>query len=76
MEEDVEPYVKTCLVCHLDKLEKQKEAGPLTILERPWQSISMDFISYFPKVSGMASIILLLFLFLTMVSSLLCQMLA
>ncbi|KAL0336611.1 UNVERIFIED_CONTAM: hypothetical protein Sradi_4873000 [Sesamum radiatum] len=55
MEEDVEAYVRTCLVCQLDKVERKKEAGllqPLPIPEVPWQSISMDFISGFPKVNG------------------------
>ncbi|KAL0380935.1 UNVERIFIED_CONTAM: hypothetical protein Sangu_0157800 [Sesamum angustifolium] len=60
MEEDVEPYVKTCLVCQLDKVERKKYAGllhPLPIPEVPWQSISMDFISGFPKVNVMASVL-------------------
>ncbi|KAK4403129.1 Transposon Ty3-I Gag-Pol polyprotein [Sesamum angolense] len=60
MEEDVEAYVRTCLVCQLDKVERKKEAGllqPLPIPEVPWQSISMDFISGFPKVNGMASVL-------------------
>ncbi|KAK4383419.1 Transposon Ty3-I Gag-Pol polyprotein [Sesamum angolense] len=60
MEEDVEPYVRTCLVCQLDKVERKKEAGllqPLPIPKVPWQSISMDFISSFSKVNGMASVL-------------------
>ncbi|KAL0368286.1 UNVERIFIED_CONTAM: Transposon Tf2-12 polyprotein [Sesamum calycinum] len=60
MEEDVEAYVRTCLVCQLDKVERKKEAGllqPLPIPEVPWQSVSMDFITGFPKVNGMASIL-------------------
>ncbi|KAL0337438.1 UNVERIFIED_CONTAM: hypothetical protein Scaly_2018900 [Sesamum calycinum] len=53
MEEDVEAYVRICLVCQLDKVERKKEAGllqPLPIPEVSWQSISMDFISGFPKI--------------------------
>ena len=52
MGEDVQAYVKSCLVCQLDKTEKKKMAGllqPLPIPEKPWQSVSMDFISGFPK---------------------------
>ena len=52
MGEDVQAYVKSCLVCQLDKTEKKKMAGllqPLPIPEKPWQSISMDFILGFPK---------------------------
>ncbi|KAL0345854.1 UNVERIFIED_CONTAM: Transposon Ty3-I Gag-Pol polyprotein [Sesamum radiatum] len=59
MEEDVEAYVRTCLVCQLDTVEKKKTAGllqPLPVPEGLWQSVSMDFISGFPKVNGMASI--------------------
>lgn len=59
MEEDVEAYVKTCLVCQQDKTEKRKQAGllePLPIPDRPWQSVSMDFISGFPKVDACKSI--------------------
>ncbi|KAK4381990.1 Transposon Ty3-I Gag-Pol polyprotein [Sesamum angolense] len=60
MEEDVEAYVRTCLVCQLDKEERKKEVGslqPLPIPEVLWQSISMDFISGFLKVNGMASVL-------------------
>ena len=59
MEEDIEAYVRSCLVCQQDKVEKRKEAGllqPLPIAERPWISVSMDFISGFPKMEGMTSI--------------------
>ncbi|KAL0345856.1 UNVERIFIED_CONTAM: Transposon Ty3-I Gag-Pol polyprotein [Sesamum radiatum] len=48
MEEDVEAYVRTCLVCQLDTVEKKKTAGllqPLPVPEGLWQSVSMDFIS-------------------------------
>lgn len=57
---DIEAYVKSCLVCLQDKVERKKEAGllqPLPIPDRPWQSVSMDFIGGFPKVDGLASIL-------------------
>ncbi|KAL0313604.1 UNVERIFIED_CONTAM: Transposon Ty3-G Gag-Pol polyprotein [Sesamum radiatum] len=60
MEEDVEAYVRTCLVCQLNKVERKKEVRllqPLPIPEGPWQSVSMDFITGVPKVKGMASIL-------------------
>ena len=52
MGDDVQAHVKSCLVCYLDKTEKKKMAGllqPLPILEKPWKSIFMDFITGFPK---------------------------
>lgn len=55
MEDDIEPYVKTCHVCQIDKTERKKKAGllkPLPIPERSWLSLSMDFISGSPKVDG------------------------
>lgn len=60
MEHDVEAYVKTCLVCQQDKVERKKDEGllqPLTIPDRPFQSISMDFVLGLPKVDGMQSIL-------------------
>ena len=59
MGEDVQAYLKSCLVCQLDKIENRKMAGllqPLPIPENPWQSISMDFISGFPKAREYKSI--------------------
>ncbi|KAL0419180.1 UNVERIFIED_CONTAM: hypothetical protein Sradi_1331500 [Sesamum radiatum] len=63
MEEDVEAYVRICLVCQLDKVERKKEVGllqPLSIPEVSWQSMFMDFISGFPKVNGMACILVVI----------------
>ena len=60
MKEDVQAYVKTFHVCQVDKTEWKKEAGllqPLPIPERPWQCVSMDFISGFSKVEGFGSIL-------------------
>ncbi|KAL6319749.1 hypothetical protein AAG906_036807 [Vitis piasezkii] len=59
MGEDVQAYVKSCLVCQLDKTERKKAAGllqPLPIPEKPWESISMDFITGFPKVRDFKSV--------------------
>ena len=55
MRDDVEAYVKTCLVCQQDKTEQRVPTGllePLPIPERPWESISMDFIMGLPKFEG------------------------
>ena len=59
IEDDIKAYVRTCHVCQVDKTERKKEAGmmqPLPDPERPWLSVSMDFISGFPKVDGKESI--------------------
>ncbi|KAL0357980.1 UNVERIFIED_CONTAM: Gag-Pol polyprotein [Sesamum calycinum] len=50
MRDDVETYVRTCLICQQDKADHQKKAGllqPLPIPKRPWESVSMDiFLDY------------------------------
>ena len=57
----MQAYVKSCHVCKVDKTERKKEAGlllqPLPIPNRPWQCLSMDFISGFLKVEGFGSIL-------------------
>lgn len=55
MGKEVEEYLKSCLVCQQDKTSMRNEVGllqPLSILDRPWQSISMDFISGLCMVDG------------------------
>lgn len=55
MRDNVEAYVKTCLVCQQDKLEQQSSPGllePLPVPTRPWESISMDFIVNLQKSEG------------------------
>ena len=66
MGEDVQAYVKSCLVCQLDKTEKKKMSGflqPLLILEKPWKSVYMDFISGFPKALECKSIFVVIYRF-------------
>lgn len=63
MRDMVELYVKTCLVCQQDKVEAKASAGllePLPIPERPWDSVSMDFISALPKSEGFGSIMVVI----------------
>jgi len=55
MKDDVETYVKICLLCQQDKIEQEAPAGllkPLPIPERPWESVSMDFIVGLPTSEG------------------------
>ncbi|RVW76470.1 Transposon Tf2-12 polyprotein [Vitis vinifera] len=59
MGEDVQAYVKFCLVCQMDKTERKKAVGllqPLPIPETPWKNIFMDFIIGFPKVRDFKSV--------------------
>lgn len=57
MEVDVEAYVRSCLVCHKDKVERRVEARLLQAILIPERSlvvVSVDFIIGFPKVKGMS----------------------
>ncbi|KAH9752509.1 Endonuclease [Citrus sinensis] len=57
--DDIEAYVRTCLVCQQDKVDHQLPAGllePLPLATRPWESVSMDFITSLPKSEGYGSI--------------------
>jgi hypothetical protein len=48
-------HINECVTCQQNKLEKTLPAGllhPLPILEKKWESISMDFITGLPKVQG------------------------
>ncbi|KAL6312910.1 hypothetical protein AAG906_016058 [Vitis piasezkii] len=58
--DEVEAYVRTCLVCQQDKVEQRQPRGllePLPIVERPWDSVTMDFIIGLPKSEDNDSII-------------------
>jgi len=55
LKDDVETYVKTCLVCQQDKIEQGAPVRllePLLIPKRPWESIFMNFIVGFPTSEG------------------------
>nr|GEW88438.1 hypothetical protein [Tanacetum cinerariifolium] len=60
MGDDVKTFVRTCLICQQDKIEQKKSGGflePLPSPKGPWESVSMDFITCFPKSKGGGSII-------------------
>jgi len=62
MLDNVELYVKTCLVCQQDKNEQRQPTGilePLPIPEKPWESISMDFIIGLPRSEGNGNIMVI-----------------
>lgn len=52
MKKDVAKFVYSCLNCQKSKIEHQKPPGlmqSLSIPEWKWDSISMDFVTSFPK---------------------------
>lgn len=62
MEEDVELYLKPCVVCQQDRTKRKKIGGLrelVPIPERLQRSLSMDFIIGLPKVDGFLSILLI-----------------
>ena len=55
MATDIESFCKSCATCQMNKLSTQKPQGllhSLPILERPWQSVGMDFMGPLPKSDG------------------------
>ncbi|KAH9674643.1 Endonuclease [Citrus sinensis] len=59
MRDNIEAYVRTCLVCQQDNVDHQLPTGllkPLPLATRPWESVSMDFITSLPKSEGCGSI--------------------
>ena len=59
MRDDIEAYVQTYFVCQQDKVDHQLPAGllePLSLVTRPWENVSMDFITTLPKSEGCGSI--------------------
>ncbi|GKV44052.1 hypothetical protein SLEP1_g51279 [Rubroshorea leprosula] len=60
MRDDVEAYVRTCLVCQQDKIKQQQPGGllePLPTPECPWECVTMDFFSALPQSEGYGSIL-------------------
>ncbi|GJS82720.1 putative nucleotidyltransferase, ribonuclease H [Tanacetum coccineum] len=63
IEDDVETFVRTWLICQQDKIEQKKSGGflePLPNPKGPWESVSMDFITCLPKSEGSGSIIVVI----------------
>lgn len=56
-------YMKACLICQQDKVEKVKVVGLLETLPVPtrsWESVSMDFITHLPKVGDLKAILVII----------------
>ncbi|KAH9727410.1 Endonuclease [Citrus sinensis] len=60
--DDIEVYVRTCLVCQQDKVDHQLPAKlleSLPLATRSWESVSIDFITSLPKSEGCDSIMVI-----------------
>lgn len=55
MRQDVERYVRNCHICQRSRTSRHAPYGilrPLPVPHRPWQSISMDFVTGLPESNG------------------------
>ncbi|KAL3686374.1 hypothetical protein R1sor_008948 [Riccia sorocarpa] len=62
MREDVDHFVKTCVVCQGNRVLYQKAQGllrPLPIPSKPFESISMDFITSLPGSGGFDTVLVM-----------------
>jgi len=60
MKKDIETYVRSCDSCQRNKPFRQVAKAPIQLLpvpSKPWEIISMDFITNLPKSSGYDSIL-------------------
>lgn len=56
----IKRYYKKCITCERNKVRTTPKSGlnsPLPIPTRPWEYISMDFITNLPKVNGNEAIV-------------------
>ena len=55
LHEDVQSYVKSCELCARSKISRHKQYDylrPLTVPDRPWRSIEIDFLCGLPRSRG------------------------
>ena len=63
MQKDIKDYIKSCEICCRSKDSRHKPYGflnPLEIPDRPWTSLSMDFITDLPSSNGYTCIFVVL----------------
>ncbi len=63
MREYICHYIKSCTVCGRNKTPRHRPYGllkPLLVPERPWDSISMDFIEQLPDSNGFTAILVVI----------------
>jgi hypothetical protein len=60
MVRDVEDYVQTCLIFQQENANTIMQEGllqPFPVMDNPWESVSMDFITQLPATQGYSEII-------------------
>ena len=70
LKEDVKKYVQGYFKCQQNKVQHQRKAGKLHLLEipqGPWQEISIDIIGPLPKSNGMDTILVVVNRFTKMI---------
>ena len=70
LKEDVKKYIQRCFKCQQNKVQHQRKAGELHLLEilqGPWQEISIDIIGPLPKLNRMDAIIVIVDRFTKMI---------
>lgn len=67
MDDDIECYVKTYLMCWQNKTLRQRDTSLLQlllILNKHWVSVSVDFIVKFLKVNSMDTVMVIINIFI------------
>ena len=70
LKKDVKKYIQGCFKCQQNKVQHQKKAGELHLLEilnGPWQEISIDIIGPLPKSNRMDTIMVIVNQFMKMI---------
>jgi len=70
LKEDIKRYVQSCFQCQQNKVQHQRKASELHLLEIPqglWQEISIDIIGLLPKSNRMDAIVIIVDQFTKMI---------
>jgi len=62
LKKDIKKYVQRCFKYQQNKVQHQRKAGELHLLEipqEPWQEISIDIIGLLPRSNGMNAIVVI-----------------
>ena len=63
LRKDIKKYIQGCFKCQQNKVQHQKKAGELHLLEilqGLWQEISIDIIGPLPKSNGIDTIVVIM----------------